>query len=63
MIIMTHRGYEVSIKQKGSKFPLYVQSIRNGQVTYTTDYTHAKHYKTAKKAASVNQAIKDGLYK
>lgn len=57
----TWQGCEIVFERKGHNFPMYVRNIRNGKVTWVTDYLYAKAYseKTAKKH---NEAIKAGLY-
>ena len=63
MIKRTWQGYEISKRRKGTRFPVYVRSIYKGEIKWTVDYTHAKHYseKTAKRLdAEIDQAIRDG---
>ena len=50
-VYYTWKGYEISSFFKGYKFPSYVKNVRNGRVTWVTDYLYAAHYseKTAKK--------------
>lgn len=63
MISKTFRGYEISKRRKGTRFPVYVQSIYKGEIKWTTDYTYAKHYseKTAKRIdAEIDKAINSG---
>ena len=65
MVTKTFRGYEISKRRKGSKWKLYVKSIYGGEVTWTLDYTYAKHYteRTARKIdAEIDEAIKSGKF-
>lgn len=65
MISKTWRGYEISKRVRGHKFPVYVKSIYKGEITWTTDYTYAKHYteKTAKRIdATIDRDIRDGKF-
>ena len=51
MINKTWQGYYISKRARDSEFHHYVKSIYKGEITWTTDYTYAKHYseKTAKR--------------
>ena len=65
MISKTWQGYEISKRRKGTEFKLYVKSIYKGKITWTTDYTHAKHYteKTAKRLdAEIDEGIRNGEF-
>lgn len=65
MIHKTWQGYEISKRRKGTEFKLYVKSIYKGKITWTTDYTHAKHYteKTAKRLdAEIDEGIRNGEF-
>ena len=65
MISKTWQGYEISRRRKGTEFKLYVKSIYKGKITWTTDYTHAKHYteKTAKRLdAEIDEGIRNGEF-
>lgn len=57
-IYETHQGYEIGIKR--GKHTLYVTGIYNGSAAYTTDYTHAKHYKSVSTAKKTAQRIANG---
>lgn len=65
MISKTWQGYEISKRRRGTEFKLYVKSIYKGKITWTTDYTHAKHYteKTAKRLdAEIDEGIRNGEF-
>ena len=65
MISKTWQGYEISKRRKGTEFKLYVKSIYKGKITWTTDYTYAKHYteKTAKRLdAEIDEGIRNGEF-
>ena len=65
MIRQTWQGYEISKRRKGTEFKLYVKSIYKGKVTWTTDYTYAKHYakKTAERLdAEIDEGIRNGEF-
>ena len=65
MISKTWQGYYISKRRKGTEFKLYVKSIYKGEITWTTDYTYAKHYteKTAKRLdAEIDEGIRNGEF-
>ena len=65
MISKTWQGYEISKRRRGTEFKLYVKSIYKGKITWTTDYTYAKHYteKTAKRLdAEIDEGIRNGEF-
>ena len=65
MINKTWQGYYISKNRKGSRWKLYVKSIYKGKITWTTDYTYAKHYteKTAKRLdAEIDEGIRNGEF-
>lgn len=65
MITKTWQGYYISKKRPGTEFKLYVKSIYKGKITWTTDYTYAKHYteKTAKRIdAEIDEDIRNGKF-
>lgn len=65
MISKTWQGYTVSKRCKSEPFPVYVKSIYKGEITWTVDYTHAKHYteKTAKRLdAEIDEGIRNGEF-
>ena len=60
MISKTWQGYYISKRRKGTEFKLYVKSIYKGKITWTTDYTYAKHY-TEKTAMRLDAEIDEGI--
>lgn len=60
-IYRTWKGYAIVFERRAHNFPLYVKHIRNGVVTWTTDYTYAGHY-SEKTARKHNENIKAGKY-
>lgn len=60
-ICKTWEGYEIVFERKNHNFPLYVKSVRNGRVTWVTDYLHAARY-SEKTARKHNEKIKAGEY-
>ena len=63
MISKTWQGYYISKRVKNSEFHHYVKSIYKGEITWTTDYTYAKHYseKTAKRLdAEIEESLLNG---
>lgn len=65
MISKTWQGYTVSKRCKSEPFPVYVKSIYKGEITWTVDYTHAKHYteKTAKRLdTEIDEGIRNGEF-
>lgn len=43
------------------KFHMYVRKVYGGRVEWTTDYLHAKQYKTEKAARAVIEKIRAGV--
>ena len=63
MINKTWQGYTVSKRCKSEPFPVYIKSIYKGEITWTVDYTYAKHYteETAKRLdAEIEEGIRNG---
>lgn len=63
MINKTWQGYYISKRVRNSEFHHYVKSIYKGEITWTTDYTYAKHYseKTAKRLdAEIEESLLNG---
>ena len=63
MISKTWQGYYISKRVRNSEFHHYVKSIYKGEITWTTDYTYAKHYseKTAKRLdAEIEESLLNG---
>ena len=65
MINKTWQGYTISKRCGNEPFPVYVKSIYRGKITWTVDYTYAKHYtETAAKRidAEIDEGIRNGEF-
>lgn len=60
MINKTWQGYTISKRCGNEPFPVYVKSIYRGKITWTVDYTYAKHY-TETAAKRIDAEIDDGI--
>lgn len=61
MVIKMYGGY--AIMKKEYYYTLYVTSVYKGNVKWSLDYTHAKMYKSAKRAHEIDDNITIGAYK
>ena len=61
-IVKTWRGYEIQAQDPHAKrFHMYIAKVYGGRVSWVTDYTHAKKYKTEKAALDVVNKIRTGV--
>ncbi len=60
MVVKTWKGWYIQQYRDGDKRPCYVASIYRGKVEWTTDYTHARYYKSEHIARKHDKKIAEG---
>lgn len=58
----TWRGYELGVVcPHNPEMHMWVKRVYAGEVTWVSDYTHAKHYKSKRSAEAVAKKIEKGM--